>query len=427
MSTERSLPVIMPSIPDQRWSCHSCGDCCRVLVGHLFEADRKRLDEQQWEKRTGIVAYVRAGGQYMLNKQADGACVFLDQNNRCRVHSEFGEQAKPLACRIFPFSVRPVAQGWQASFRFDCPSALESKGKPAGQYRADLVELVKQLRHPGKACRDEVYWNRTLVMLPEEVETLLGHLTRWIKQSDIPLGQRLVGAARLTATLRRIKFGGVRGSRFVELLDLLFAALPAESKTEPEPPTARQRGMLRQLAYVHAEYVSLTELRAGVVAKLGKRWQQLLAAGKFRRGRGRVPRLRCMEGTTTFELVEAIEPATSQAGEIESLVVRYLTARLEGRSVFGDGYYGWMVIDGLAALCLSIAVAGWLARHLCAARKEDRLSFSAVAFALGVVDRAATRLPSLGTMAERTRIRFLDIDDGIARLLQGWALTERPS
>lgn len=363
----------------------------------------------------------------MLNKQEDGACVFLDQNNHCIIHSEFGEQAKPLACRIFPFSVRPVAQGWQATFRFDCPSATESKGKPTGQYREDIVELVKQLGHPGKACRDEVRWTRAHVMCRDEVETLLAHLTRWFKQSDIPLGQRLVGAARLTTTLRRIKFDGVRGSRFVELLDLLFGALPAESKTEPDPPTARQRGMLRQLAYVHAEHVSLTELRAGIVAKLGKRWQQLLSARRFRRGRGAVPRLSFSASETTFESLELVEPATARTAEIENLVIRYLTARLTGRSVFGTGYYGWSALDGLAALCLSIAATGWLARHLCAGRQDDRISFNNVASALGVVDRAATRLPSLGTTAERARIRFLNIDDGLARLLQACALIERPA
>ena len=426
MSSDRSLPVIMPSIPDQRWSCHSCGDCCRVLVGHLFHADKKRLDQQRWDERKGIVPYIRVGGQYMLNKQADGACVFLDENNRCRIHNEFGEEAKPLACRIFPFSVRPVDHAWQASFRFDCPSATGSKGKPLGQYRADLAELLKQLKHPGPGGHEEVRWGRKLVMSPEEVDTLLGHLTRWFRKDNSPLQQRLIGAARLTATLRRINFVGVRGPRFGELLDLLFRALPGESQTRPEPPNARQRGMLRQLAFVHAEHVSLIELQARIGARFRKRWQQLVAARRFRLGCGGVPSLSCIEGTTTFELVEAIEPATKRTTDIEDLVVRYLTARLTGRSVFGGGYYHWKAIDGLAALCLSIAAAGWLARYVAAVRGEKRLSFDAMALALGVVDRAATRLPSLGTTAELTRIRYLENDGGIARLLQYVELTGHP-
>ena len=53
--------------------------------------------------------------------------------------------------------------------------------------------------------------------------------------------------------------------------------------------------------------------------------------------------------------------------------------------------------------------------EVCHARTCD------VARALGMVDRAATRLPSLGTAAERARARFLADDDGVARLLYEYA------
>src|SRR3990172_4019055 len=130
VNPDRSLPVMMPAIPGQRWSCHSCGDCCRTLVGHLFAHECERLDQQGWADELGIAPYVQVGRGWVLNKQPDGACVFLDDNNLCRIHAKLGAEAKPLACRIFPFSIRPVPGGWQASLRFDCPSVTASKGQP---------------------------------------------------------------------------------------------------------------------------------------------------------------------------------------------------------------------------------------------------------------------------------------------------------
>jgi len=422
MATMRTLPVLMPSAPDQRWSCHSCGDCCRVLVGHLFDVDRKRLDQQDWEKSDGIVPYVRAGRHHVLNKRPDGACVFLTDDNRCLIHSRFGEEAKPFACRVFPFSVRRVGDAWQASFRFDCPSATASKGKPIGLHRADLIELLKRAPVRQHTRPDRVRWRRA-VMMPEEISALLGHFVRWFKRADMSLTQRLIGAARLTTTLRTVRIKRVRGPRFDELLGLLFDALPRESAAEVVAPTPRQRAMLRQVAFVHAEHLSLAEIRKGLLARLMKRWQQLNTARRHRIGRGAIPPLPLLGGGAMYEAVEAVEPAAEGEDLIRRLVERYLLARLTGRSVFGAGYYGWPAPDGLAALCLSTAAIGWLARYVAAVRGKNSVSFDAVAAALGVVDRAATRLPALGTASEKTRLCFLDGDDGLARLISAYRLT----
>ena len=73
-----------------------------------FESPRARIDEEGWSDKLGVASYVRLGRGWALNKRADGACVFLDDDNRCRIHTAFGEAAKPAACRLFPFSLREV-------------------------------------------------------------------------------------------------------------------------------------------------------------------------------------------------------------------------------------------------------------------------------------------------------------------------------
>ena len=163
----------------------------------------------------------------------------------------------------------------------------------------------------------------------------------------------------------------------------------------------------------------------GPLGGLRKRWQQLRSAGRFLRGTGLVPQIPGFEGEAMFDAVDAAGAATDGADEINDLLRRYLTARLQSRSVFGEGYYGRPVFVGLNALCLSVAAASWLARFKAALDDRGCLCCSDMALALGIVDRAATRLPSLGTAAERARAAYLSKDDGIARLLHEYDPTGR--
>ena len=148
MSNPRSLPVLMPRMGDQRWSCQSCTRCCRDLVVHLFEKDRERIDKHGWRDRLQLAPYVRLGSGWVLNKREDGACVFLDEKGLCSIHVQQGADAKPFACRLYPFSVRPVRQGWQVSLRLDCPSAAASKGESLDRAGVWLGQLLNKHEMP---------------------------------------------------------------------------------------------------------------------------------------------------------------------------------------------------------------------------------------------------------------------------------------
>ncbi len=423
----RSLPVLMPMIAGQKWACHSCGDCCRTLVGHITIEERNRIIDQKWETKLDVEPVVRSGRSWMLNKRADGACVFLDAKNRCRIHAEFGEAAKPLACRIFPFSVRPTGRGWQTSLRFDCPSVTNSQGGSLSANREWLTRLVGELPGEIKDADETVYLSKGLIAYPGEVDALKKRISAWLVDPEVSILERSLGVAKLMTVLSQAKLRKVRGPRFVDLLDILIETIRAEPVEGLNAPTDRQRGMLRQAVLAHAEHVSMAVLRSGFRGRLAQRWHQLQAARRMLAGQGDAPPLPGIPTTVAFQQIESIEPAVEEGDRIDDLLRRYLAARIEGESVYGGGYYGWSVLDGFAALFLSVAVAGWLARYLAAAGGSDHIRFSDAATALGMVDRAATRLPALGTWAERKRIEFLLIDDGLARLLATYSLCQRPS
>jgi hypothetical protein len=266
---------------------------------------------------------------------------------------------------------------------------------------------------------------RRLVATSEEIHAVLDRLADWLDDDAFDAATRWIGAARVTATLAGASFAKVRAARLAELLDLLFGALPSEMKQAPEAPQTRQRGMLRQLAFAHAEHVTLFEMRSGPVYRVRRRFHQLRSARRFLEGVGPVPPLPGYEGEASFEEVEAITIDPDDMPRLEELLDRYVRVRIAGRTVFGQGYYGWPLFHGLTALWLGVATAGWLARYAAALRGVGAVSFADAGFALATVDRAATRLPALGAMAERARVSYLLRDDGPARLIRAYSLLER--
>ena len=142
----RTLPIV------ERWDCHSCGFCCRSTKFKLSDEDLKKLREQQWEKHPDfqgveiVTQHGRLRKYYQLGKRPDGSCIFLADDNLCRIHKELGEAAKPLVCRLFPFQLVPLEEFAFVTLRQYCPSAVADKGRPLEEH----LQYIAQLAEEGK-------------------------------------------------------------------------------------------------------------------------------------------------------------------------------------------------------------------------------------------------------------------------------------
>lgn len=419
----RSLGVLMPPIPAQRWSCRGCARCCYDLVGHLTDAERRRIDDHGWAARLGAAPYVRLGRAWVLNKHDDGACVFLDRDTRhCRIHDELGYDAKPLACRVYPFTLRDTPDGWRAALRFDCPSVADSHGEPIPSFGRALREMALEAGRRPEPPPDLPLLADRLRATEHETDLVINRFVAWMLDRRRDLAARLAGAAGVAALLVQADFEHVRGARLAELLDMLFTA--AEPSVAELPPTPRQDALLRQWAFVHAERIPLARLRAGPLARLAHRVDQWRRSSAFRRGRGQVPSP-YISTSVSFEDVARVRPAADPAGlrRIDDLLVRFVAARLSARMAFGPDYFNWPVMPGIAALFGSLAVVGWLARLRAAAAGRIELTFDDCFEGLRAVDQSAGRAPLLGSPADRLRVEYLARDNGLARLLARWSPT----
>lgn len=410
------LPLAVLPLGEQRYSCHGCGNCCRDFTVQLRPADIDKLRRQDWEARLGETVTTEFRGQLYLRQRDDGACVFLMDGGKCRIHAEHGLEAKPLACQLFPFVFAPRQERTQVGLSFACQSVLRNKGAALPTHMRDVRGLAAQVP---ELVQSRTLLARGLVAEPAEIDAFANALDRWLGSVQVPLAIRLDGLGWLAQQLGRAKLEKVRGARLAELMDILVTALPDELPLHPiELAAGGQKASLRQAAFFRLE-----DPKIGTMRRVG-RWRsvlsQYLRSRAFSKGRGLIPPAgdQWPEGAT-FEQTAAVG-SVHQSPElvaIDDLFTRWLRATVLGGRAWGSGFYGWPMVQGVSAMALNAACALWLARAHAAAVGRAMPVFADAEAAIGRVDRASGRAPWLGSRAEALRLRYLSSDDGLRRVL----------
>lgn len=89
-----------------RHACAGCGGSCRGVAVRLFDDEEPGV--RGAAEALGVEEPIVGGAL----RQVDGACVFLGEDARCRIHAAFGAAAKPRICRQYPVvAVRTEAGG----------------------------------------------------------------------------------------------------------------------------------------------------------------------------------------------------------------------------------------------------------------------------------------------------------------------------
>ena len=413
----------LPTI--QNWSCHSCSGCCRKHCITITDAEHQRLAGQQWTAADGVPAgmplFVRMGSwfgrrSWRLGHQPDGRCVFLDDRGLCRIHAKFGEAAKPLACRIYPYAFHPKGRQLVVSLRFSCPSVVANRGRAVREQSRDLRELAalvappqfSRLPAPRLKPDTRLEWSDLLLVVQALEEMFIAE--------SAPLNLRLLRALRLIDLLESARFDKVTGERLRELLSLLAGAVEAELPDEldlsPLPaPSNTGRMMFRLHAGQYARVDSFTSAHG----TLRDRWRLLSSAVRLARGRGNLPVLNESLAAVSFATLETPRgPLPEAAVEI---LVRYFRVKLQGLHFCGRAYYDVPLVEGFRSLVLVYPVVLWLARWHAASAGRDDWTAEDVAAALAMADHHHGYSPALGGFGARGRVRTLCRAGELPRLI----------
>lgn len=418
-----TLKVVLPTI--QNWSCHNCSGCCRQHAIEITDEERQRIVDQNWTAADGIPAdqpvVVPSGGllhrDHRLAHRPDGACVFLDDNGLCRIHAKFGEAAKPLACRVYPFAFHPSGKSLRVSLRFSCPSVVKNLGKPTSERNRELRNLADAVVpdrfvepdpppiHPGQ----RVDW--------KDFEKFVNRLDRFFAEGKASFAVRLLQALHWVDMIGQAKLGALQGVRIAEFLDLIAQSTILEVPDEL-PPT----GPIGRLGGVHFRLLAAQYSRKDTFAadrSLRARWKLLRAMWRFARGRGDIPVLQDAFKSVPFSTLEnSFGPLPSDAEEIFN---RYFRVKILGLHFCGLAYYNVPFVEGFQSLTLMFPVVMYLARWLAAGDGRAALTTDDIITAITIADHHHGYSPAFGFRAFRRRVRFLAGSGELAKLCTKFA------
>jgi lysine-N-methylase len=405
----------------QNWDCQASGNCCREYRINLTEEEHRRIESQGWDKEKDLEGYspFRSSGwrkrRWFLNRRADQGCVFLSPEGRCRIHERHGYEAKPLACRLFPFVLVPVADHWRVGLRFACPSAAASIGRPLAEHITELDDLAAhlvqrerlQLRPDGSLTRpprfdtgQDLDWSDLLSLVDRFLELLRD------RRDAVELRWRKCLA--LVDLLRQTRLDQLSPDDRGRTLALLTAtgSDTARDPRQVPAPNALGRVIFRLVAslYTRKDHGPNSGIATrGRLALLG-------AVLRFARGAGPVPRMNRMLPETTFEQAE--EPRGPLSEAAEQVLERYYAIKVGSFQFCGPLSFGLSFREGLEALAVTVPLILWVMRLFRNVPQEQ-----AAVQAISIVDDHFGYNPLLASRRLRLGLQTLARRGELARLI----------
>lgn len=414
MSLRLDLPVL------QNWDCHNCSGCCRQHQIEITEAERQRILGQNWTETDGVSVppVERMGGlfgptRHRLAHRSDGACVFLNDQGLCRIHAKFGEAAKPLACRVYPYAFHPAGKSVAVSLRFSCPSVVKNLGRPLTG-RNEIREIAQAV-----VPKDGLSMPAPLLTSSERVtwpdfHQCVDALDQTLAHPQTPLVVRLLRANVWTTLVGQSTFAKLQGDRIRDFLNLIREAADAEVAALPtqiEEPTSLGRLYFRLLVAQYARKDTAADLSEGWRG----RWKLFRAVWRFSRGSGPIPPLQeCFRSVPFASLEPSFGELTAEQTEI---FTRYFRVKIQGLHFCGPAYYDIPFVEGFQSLVLVLPVTMWIARWLAASSDRTQVTTDDVIKALTIADHHHGYSPALGQSAARQRVRTLAASGDLTRLL----------
>jgi lysine-N-methylase len=417
-----SLKLELPTL--QNWSCHNCGGCCKQHGIFITEAEKERIEKQGWNETNGVpkdqpifvkMAGVVGKAWHRLAHKPDGGCVFLDEKGLCRIHAKFGEPAKPLACRIYPYAFHPTGNGVTIGLRFSCPSVVANVGKPVTKQRADLLDLARQVvpANLNDAKPPEISPNERLSW--PDFHRVVAALDGSFEDESEPFLKRLLATITWVTMLGQAKLEKFEGERVDELLELIRHdawEFTPERPEEIREPTSVGRTQFRLLAGHYARKDTYGSKDNTLFGRL----RLLRSAVKLTAGKGNLPALQSAFKEVPFAQLE--KPFGVPEGT-DALFTRYFRVKIQGLSFCGAAYYNVPLVEGFQSLALVYPAVMWIARWLAAGHGRTELAFEDVADALAIADHHHGYSPAFGTWGFRKRVRTLaELNDSAA--LAAW-------
>jgi lysine-N-methylase len=435
------LPVL------QNWSCHNCGGCCREHLIGITAEEKTRIESQNWSAQHGTPTdrplFLPHGSAWRINHQADGACVFLDQTGLCRIHSRFGEPAKPLACRLYPYAIHPAGHLTTASLRFSCPSVVQNLGSPVAAQRSSIETLAEEVVPSNYRSLPPPPLRSGLAFDWPRMKRLSAWIERGLSDSQVSFPIRLQRMLIWLSLLGQAEEEALSEEHFGDLIKLLYEAAARALPASPQNPAAVRRPS--RLARLMLRQFVAQLLRHDTAATAEHGWRGRIThfthGLRFTLGVGSIPQLPDPDSVrvafveragaslspirpVSFTIAEA--PLESWDPQWDELFVRYFHVKLQGLHFCGPAFYDYPILAGLQSLALLFPAILWTARLRAAREQRSTIQLRDLQASLAVLDHNYGYSPVLGLRSSQKRIEQLAAMDQLSALVAWYSRTASP-
>lgn len=378
---------------DVRFSCQQCGDCCRGWEVALSEDEVARLSSLDWRGIDAApnsdypIAHLDEGrhGWSVLARRGEGACVFLSAENQCLIHQHFGEPAKPLMCRLYPFSFHQVADTLGVDVAYSCRSVAERSGEPLEARRSEWLRLLElNAVTPLQARFNDRYELNGDVLW--EIEH---HLIRILEDSSRSLLRRLW----MIHEFARLALVGAPAAPTATALRRAIAATLGAQLDQRQPPDSMDR---TELAIVMQWfYLLLNPIPVGFFDKSQRERTSWLQA-RDRQARAAVGGDNVFVDNEPLGLsvaeVRQLGPGVLVDGDTDRSLGRYLAAKIIGQRFLYAGDTLLSFDEALPRWLLTYASIAFASRAVAGQRGDSSVQAQDVRHAVRLVDRSIGRL-----------------------------------
>jgi lysine-N-methylase len=307
------------------------------------------------------------GGRRVLAKRADGRCVFLSDEGRCRIHEIYGPDAKPAICRMFPLQVVPLGDFAYLTTRRSCPTAAVDEGRT-------LTEHLRELKKSGLASRFASPTSHPPPIVRggrrnwRDFLAAADVLQRLTTDEGLPMVRRLVHGLSFCSLLEECRVSRVEEKAWPELLQCLEASAvegAGELFRDRQPPS-RSTAFLFRLLAVH--YIR-SHPGYSLADRSRQRWRMLRAMARFARGKGNVPAIHPQFPTAKFKSLE--EPLGPLSPDVAHPLNRYFETHAASKQYAAVGTRRPLV-ESFRALAFKYPIALWLLRLASSGREPAK-------------------------------------------------------
>jgi len=420
MASIRNLPVL------QNWDCHQCGSCCTDYWVPVSDEERARIEAQGWHNEPeykGVKLFVGYGPpwrrKYRLAQTAGDRCIFLNDQGLCKIHAKFGLEAKPFACRLYPYILVPHGDHWRVSMRFACPSATANKGRSLEAAQDELNLLAQEMekwdekpgykRASGPGLGDPPRMHGTQRTSWNDLHLFQNALLIILKDSRSSMPRRWLKCLALARICRQARFEQISGGRLREFLDLMLTAVDAEVPRNLDrlgAPGWIGRVLFRQSLAIHIrkdQGVRRVISKDGRIALLRAMWRMV-------QGTGNLPRLQV--GLPDRPFADFEQPLGELPASAVDVLERYYTIKLGSLQFCGPTFYDYTFWEGVEALALTLPMIQWLCRGYRELGQPE-----ATHKAVTIIDENFGYNPLLGSSRQRFGLWILSFRRELDRLI----------